>query len=221
MTSCTHSHTHAHRALFSVPASLETSSQLALLKGSEDRLRGRFFSFHSYGLRHTMLCVSFVLFFNQQLVFTMQANAFTLTEKASLGIVAAMGTGGVNSSELTDSDTAKSKSDHFDLRRKGWVFLLSLKNLFLPQWGPAGPRRARPEPPSGLETPLDVLSRAASLVHADDELSAGSPGCRHCPWPRPSLVTARGPRPSVPARGSSPWSPATTSWTVKVTTLPR
>lgn len=78
-----------------------------------------------------MLRVGFVLFFNQQLVFTMQANAFTLTEKASLGIMAVMGTGGVNSSKLTDSDTAKSKSDHFDLRRKGWVFLLSLKNLFL------------------------------------------------------------------------------------------
>lgn len=60
-----------------------------------------------------MLRVGFVLFFNQQLVFTMQANAFTLTEKASLGIMAVMGTGGVNSSELTDSDTAKSKSNHF------------------------------------------------------------------------------------------------------------
>lgn len=52
-------------------------------------------------------------------------------------------------------------------------------------------------------------------------LSGGSPGCRLSPWPRPSPVTARGPRPSVPARGSSVWSPGTTTWTVRATMLPR
>ena len=48
-------------ALFLVPASLETWSQLALLKGSEERFRGSVFSFsflffNRDGLKHTLLC---------------------------------------------------------------------------------------------------------------------------------------------------------------------
>lgn len=76
-------------------------------------------------------------------------------------------------------------------------------------------------PGAGVGACLLLGDTCLSLSAQVKLLSGGSPGCRPCPWPRPSLVTARGPRPSVPARGSSPWSPATTSWTVKVTMLPR
>lgn len=72
------------------------------------------------------------VFHLQQLVFTMQADAFSWTEKASLGIVAVMGMGDAYT-QWTHSfgDAAKSKSDHFDLWRKGWSFFTFVKKSCL------------------------------------------------------------------------------------------
>lgn len=81
-TSCTQSHTHTQRALFSFGASLETSSQLELLKRSEDRFRGRFFFSHKYGPRHTMLCGLFVFSVNSQFL---QSKQMPLKKKSFTG----------------------------------------------------------------------------------------------------------------------------------------
>ncbi|XP_061253105.1 transcription cofactor vestigial-like protein 4 isoform X8 [Bos javanicus] len=98
-----------------------------------------------------------------------------------------------------------------------------------PQRGPAGPRWARREPPGGSNQEwrphwmsCQGPHRWYTLMTKNVKLlSEGSPGCRPSRWPRPSPLTARGPRPSVPARGSSAWTPATTTWIVTVIMLPR